>query len=183
MTDWISLIFVVLAILIGVFSRVWFIIAAFRVSLLWGLLVLFVPFLDLMFLIVHWDDAKRPFLCGLLALTALIPPIILNREKVFTNVDAVVDNVLKEHGQVRRESPDSPKAVLARKQAALLEHANEMNARYADLIARQKILASATEEMKAAFEADTKTYAALRKQVEAEKAEVEALQAAEASKQ
>jgi len=40
-------------------------VAAFRVSLVWGLLVLFVPFAGLVFLIKYWAQAKRGFLVGL----------------------------------------------------------------------------------------------------------------------
>lgn len=40
-------------------------IAAFRQSVLWGLGTLFVPFVGLIFVIVHWSVAKRPFLACL----------------------------------------------------------------------------------------------------------------------
>ncbi len=46
-------------------GSVMFIVAAFRVSLTWGLLVLFVPFAGLVFLIKYWPQAKRGFLIGL----------------------------------------------------------------------------------------------------------------------
>ena len=38
-----------------------FLIAAFRESVLWGLAVLFVPFVSLIFLILHWSRAKDSF--------------------------------------------------------------------------------------------------------------------------
>jgi hypothetical protein len=50
---------------IGIGS-LWFLSVAFRFGVLWGLLCLFVPFAALIFLITHWDDAKRPFLLSLL---------------------------------------------------------------------------------------------------------------------
>jgi hypothetical protein len=52
---------------------IFFIIAAFRQSILWGLGVLFVPLVPLIFLIVEWQSAKRPFFWQLwgLALVAL----------------------------------------------------------------------------------------------------------------
>jgi len=38
-----------------------FLIAAFRTSILWGLAVMFLPVVPLIFLIVHWHRAKGPF--------------------------------------------------------------------------------------------------------------------------
>lgn len=38
-----------------------FIVVAFKESILWGLGVLFLPIASLIFLIFHWDTAKRPF--------------------------------------------------------------------------------------------------------------------------
>jgi hypothetical protein len=43
-------------------GAVWFLIAAFQESILWGLGVLFIPLVSLAFLIVEWPAAKRPFL-------------------------------------------------------------------------------------------------------------------------
>lgn len=62
-----------------------FLIAAFRESLLWGLGVLFLPVVPLIFLIVHWHRAKGPFflqlyglgfvLLAVLAMSARLPII------------------------------------------------------------------------------------------------------------
>ena len=38
---------------------------AFKVSVGWGLGVMFVPFVSLLFVIKHWEDTKGPFLAGL----------------------------------------------------------------------------------------------------------------------
>jgi hypothetical protein len=182
--DWVSLTFVILAIVLCVVSHVWWVISAFRVSVLWGLLVLFVPVMPLMFLLVHWEDARKPFFCMLLALVTLVPPMALNWETIDRKKNETVEGILRKHGQLPPELDNSPPAVLARKRAALIKHANEMNAKYADLLARQKNLATADDATKAAFTADTEAYSALRQQVEAEKAEVEALeQAAKVSSQ
>ena len=42
-------------------------ILAFRKSVLWGLGSLFVPFVSLVFVIMNWEDCKRPFLGSLAA--------------------------------------------------------------------------------------------------------------------
>jgi hypothetical protein len=59
---------VVLLAMAGVLSlvgAVMFAVAAFRVSVVWGLLVLFVPFAGLVFLVKYWAQAKRGFLVSL----------------------------------------------------------------------------------------------------------------------
>ena len=47
--------------LLLVVGGIWFIVTAFRESILWGLGVLFVPLVPLIFLILEWPSAKRPF--------------------------------------------------------------------------------------------------------------------------
>lgn len=72
-----------LGLVLLVIGGIWFIIAAFREGILWGLGVLFIPFVSLIFLVLGWPEAKRPFflqLAGLgfilvaaLALSAPLP--------------------------------------------------------------------------------------------------------------
>ena len=47
-------------------------IIAFHKSFLWGLACLILPFVDLLFVILHWDETKSPFLKALLAIPFLI---------------------------------------------------------------------------------------------------------------
>lgn len=54
-----------LLVLVGAIA---FVVVAFRESLLWGLGVLFVPFVSLIFLIVNWNTAKRSFFWQLLGI-------------------------------------------------------------------------------------------------------------------
>jgi hypothetical protein len=53
------------------------IIIAFRASILWGLGYLFVPFVSLIFIALHWDETKTPFLRGLLAIPCLVAGVLL----------------------------------------------------------------------------------------------------------
>ncbi len=48
-------------VLVFVFGGLWFLVAAFRESIWWGLACLFIPIVQLFFLIVHWPSARRPF--------------------------------------------------------------------------------------------------------------------------
>lgn len=43
-------------------------IAAFKTSILWGLASLFIAPVSLLFLILHWDVAKKPFFLGMAGL-------------------------------------------------------------------------------------------------------------------
>jgi hypothetical protein len=56
---------------------IWFLVAAFRESILWGLACLFLPIVSLIFLILHWNEAKRPFFVQLLAMALLIAAAVL----------------------------------------------------------------------------------------------------------
>ncbi len=48
-------------------------IQAFKESIIWGLVYLFVPFGAFVYIFKYWDNAKKPFLYSLLG----IPPMIL----------------------------------------------------------------------------------------------------------
>ncbi|MDY0207042.1 MAG: excalibur calcium-binding domain-containing protein [Pseudomonas sp.] len=54
---------IVLYVGLGVFiiGGIGFLLAAFRTSILWGLAVLFITPVAIIYLIVHWQDAKGPF--------------------------------------------------------------------------------------------------------------------------
>jgi hypothetical protein len=58
--------------LVSAVGGVMLLIAAFRVSVLWGLAVIFVPLAQLVFVITHWREAKKAFLVQVLG-CALIP--------------------------------------------------------------------------------------------------------------
>lgn len=62
----------VIGFLIGLFFGIKILIIAFRKSVVWGLASLFIPFVALVFVIMHWDETKKPFLCSLLAIPLYI---------------------------------------------------------------------------------------------------------------
>jgi hypothetical protein len=61
---------------------VFFLIAAFRESVLWGLGVLFLSPVSLVFLIVHWDRAKQPFFLQLYGFGALLVAVLLSNNNL-----------------------------------------------------------------------------------------------------
>jgi FtsH-binding integral membrane protein len=49
-----------------------FLVAAFRESVLWGIGCILLPIVQLFFLIVHWQEAKKPFAIQLLGIGILV---------------------------------------------------------------------------------------------------------------
>ena len=59
---------------IWIVGSLWFLVTAFKESVLWGLGTLFFPLVGIVFLFVHWKEASKPFGVSLLgaALVALV---------------------------------------------------------------------------------------------------------------
>ena len=55
----------VVGMIIGFIGGLWLLVLAFQESIFWGLGSLFLPFVSLIFVIMHWDTAKKPFLIWL----------------------------------------------------------------------------------------------------------------------
>jgi glutaredoxin-like YruB-family protein len=70
------LILFILSALAVVIGNLMLLVAAFRQSILWGLGSLFIPFVQLFFLIRHWDQAKKGFYVGLLGGLILMGTIV-----------------------------------------------------------------------------------------------------------
>jgi FtsH-binding integral membrane protein len=66
------------ALVLMLIGGIWFLVAAFSESILWGLACLFIPLVQLFFLIVHWNSAKKPFGLQLLGLVAVVAGIIIS---------------------------------------------------------------------------------------------------------
>jgi len=56
----------IIGIILSFVGGVGFIIATFRAGILWGLACMFLPFVSLIFLFVHWKLAEKPFYLSLL---------------------------------------------------------------------------------------------------------------------
>ena len=64
----VSIILIVIGALISIVYGIQLLITAFQTSLLWGLGYIFVPFVSLIFVAVHWEEVKKPFLRGLIGI-------------------------------------------------------------------------------------------------------------------
>ncbi len=51
--------------IVALIGLIWLLVAAFQESVLWGLGSLLVPFVALIFVIMHWDKGGKPFLVNL----------------------------------------------------------------------------------------------------------------------
>lgn len=72
--------FIIIGVAISFIYGILLLIRAFQAGLLWGLGYIFIPFVSFIFIIVHWETAKSPFLKGLLAIPFLIVGMMLTPE-------------------------------------------------------------------------------------------------------
>ena len=73
----IASILVIIGLIIALIFGIQLLIIAFRESILWGLGYLFVPFVNLIFIIMHWNETKTPFLRALIAIPFLVGGALL----------------------------------------------------------------------------------------------------------
>ena len=63
--------------LVALIGGIWFLVVAFRQTIWWGLGCLFIPFVSIIFLIIHWSDAAKPFFVSLLGVVMMVVVTIL----------------------------------------------------------------------------------------------------------
>jgi uncharacterized membrane protein len=51
--------------ILSIVGGIWLLVVAFQTSVWWGLGSLLVPFVSLIFVIMHWQVSKKPFLISL----------------------------------------------------------------------------------------------------------------------
>ncbi len=177
-----SIALILLAIAVLIVANIWMVVAGFRVSLLWGLLNLFLSPAQLVFLFVHWEEARKPFFCSLAGLLLMIPAVVLNIDQITAPdgflAQTVMAEVRKQMEAEAAKGATAPTLSLEEREAALLQRAIALRAKHDALQAQWAQLAPGDQAARAAFDAEAAQYAAMRKQVEAEKAEVEALRSA-----
>jgi hypothetical protein len=67
-----STLLLVVGIILALIGGIGMLIVAFRESVLWGIGCLLIPLVSLIFVISHWDEAKKPFLIQLAGVVLLI---------------------------------------------------------------------------------------------------------------
>jgi hypothetical protein len=68
----IGIVLLLVGLVIALAGGIWLLVIAFRASVWWGLGSIFVPFVSLIFVITHWEVAKRPFLVSVAGSILLI---------------------------------------------------------------------------------------------------------------
>lgn len=63
-----NMILLVLGFVVFLIGSIWYLIATFRVGILWGLSCMLLPFLSFIFLFVHWNVAAKPFFVSMLGM-------------------------------------------------------------------------------------------------------------------
>ena len=80
--EMVGMIIFIIGAIISVIGGIWFLVAAFRQTIWWGLGCIFIPFVWLIFLILHWGDAKKPFFVSLLGGVIIAVAAILMPESI-----------------------------------------------------------------------------------------------------
>jgi len=73
-----SMVFLIVGVIVAVVGSIGLIIAAFHESVLWGLGVLVIPIVGLIFVALHWQETKKPFLTNLAGLALIVVSAILS---------------------------------------------------------------------------------------------------------
>ncbi|HNV83563.1 MAG TPA: hypothetical protein PLF92_03755 [Arenimonas sp.] len=61
-----------LGLVIAFVGAVWLLVITFKTSVLWGLGSLFIPIVSLIFVAMHWDETKRPFLIQVVGVVLMV---------------------------------------------------------------------------------------------------------------
>ncbi len=80
--DIIAFTLLLLGLVIFVVGGIGFLIAAFRESIWWGLGCLFIPIVQIIFLIVHWQATRKPFSLQLVGFVVILAGAILNPQTI-----------------------------------------------------------------------------------------------------
>ncbi len=69
---------VILGVILMIIGGVWLLVEAFKESILWGLGSIFIPFVGLVFAIMHWSECKVPFLIHVAGLVLFVAGSVLS---------------------------------------------------------------------------------------------------------
>lgn len=63
--------------IVALVGGIWFLVVACSESILWGLGCFFVPFVSLVFLVMYWNKAAKPFLLNLGGIVLIVIGAVL----------------------------------------------------------------------------------------------------------
>ena len=73
----IGLVLLIVGVIVMGITGIVLLVKAFQTSILWGLGYIFVPFVSLIFVVMYWNDTKKPFLYMLGGLGVFVIGIVL----------------------------------------------------------------------------------------------------------
>lgn len=77
LAKWIlSITLLVIGTILSFIGGIWFLVEAFRTTVWWGLGCLFISIVELIFLIMHWDRAAKPFGLSILGAVILLAGVL-----------------------------------------------------------------------------------------------------------
>ncbi|MCC7517250.1 MAG: DUF4124 domain-containing protein [Pseudomonadales bacterium] len=127
-------------------SGVMLLIAAFREGLLWGIACFFLPPVQLIFIVLHWDRCKTAVLTWLAGLLVLVVPVWMGGEEFAADLKTQLETYAPQQSlpaewQEKLESmlPDSAKKELRRASAQLPETVKPKQTVYKCIDARKNV--------------------------------------------
>lgn len=76
-----SILFLAVGVIVLIVGAIGMLIAAFHEGIGWGLGCLLLPIVTLIFTVVHWDEAKKPFLTKLAGAGLVVVGVLLSPTK------------------------------------------------------------------------------------------------------
>ena len=74
---------IIFGLIIFVIGGFWFLVVAFKQSVLWGIACLLLPIVPLIFTLVHWSEAKSPFFMQVVGFVLLLIGAFLGGYGIF----------------------------------------------------------------------------------------------------
>ena len=72
----------IIGVVLGLISGIWLLVVTFRISVGWGILSFFLPIVSLVFVVLHWEETKKPFLLNVFAIVLCVIAVMNNHEIV-----------------------------------------------------------------------------------------------------
>lgn len=168
-----SIVLIGIGVLVALVGGIMLLVAAFRQSVLWGLIVLFAPAGNIIYTCVHWAEAKAGFLLSLAGTVVCIGGICTLPEFGKAFAQARNGQLAGFPGSVPEQKPAAPDltAQIAEKRARIEElqrafaaQGSELPALYQQLEKRRKALKAGDAEAVAKFNEDAAAYQARNRQ-------------------
>jgi len=177
-----SLLLLVLGSIAGIYAAIVLLVRAFRTSLVWGLVSLFVPLGGLVFIIMHWEQGRKPFIAHLIGIAlavggyctlpkAMRPPmpgaqVAAHEQPSAAPTDRADrpeprDALTNLNAEITKVQADG-----AWLQQEEISQTNNLTSVYNDLAARRAQLKPGDQAATAAFNRDAAAYTARKKQLE-----------------